>query len=446
MAPTAPRQLSLLFLAVLPLACAPAPAQDEQPELLGEERFLDIMAEVEDLRGLEFLRPVDFKTIDAQGVDDYLSGALERTGGKARLEFSGDVARHLGLVPADMDLELTMRGMLGQQIAGLYDPPTERFYVALGLHPAIERVTVAHELVHALDDQHFDLGAAMDARLPNSDWLWAYQAAAEGSATAVHNRWMVNNLGKIGAEGLREVQAQGSRGLEDAPEFLWKPLLGTYLLGASFLVRSESLTRGQTAVPKPGDADRALSEPPRSSEQILHPKKYWDTSHADEPVPLTYRIADLPEGWRTMGEDVMGELGLAQITSEGDGQGRFEPTGLLQLQFTNAAATGWGGDRHVLLGYGQRRVLVVDLVFDSEKDLEECRAALDNKAAHRGNALADVAALRGLESSGEMFDAVGPLHLRWTLYTGIDAVRAKELAASVQVEVGARATEVGAGN
>ncbi|MBI1379582.1 MAG: hypothetical protein GC161_00670 [Planctomycetaceae bacterium] len=446
MGPIAPRQLGLLFLAALPLACAPAPAQDEDQAALEDQRFQDIMAEVEDLRGLEFLRPVDFKTIDAKGVDDYLSGVLERTGGKARLDFSGDVARHLGLVPADMDLERTLRGMLGQQIAGLYDPPTERFYLALGLHPAIERVTVAHELVHALDDQHFDLGAAMDSRLSNSDWLWAYQAAAEGSATAVHNRWLVNNLGKIGAEGLREVQAQGSRGLEDAPEFLWKPLLGTYLLGASFLVHSESLTRGQTAMPKPGDADRALREPPRSSEQILHPKKYWDDDHVDEPVPVTYRIAPLPDGWRVAGEDVMGELGLARLTEEGDGQGRFEPTGLLQLQFTNPAAAGWGGDRHVLLVKDERRGLVVDLVFDTEKDLEECRAALDKKAAQRGNALADVAALRGLDSSGEMFDVMGPLHLRWTLYTGIDAVQAKELAANVQVHVGARTAKIPAGN
>ncbi len=428
-------------------------ADEPEPSVSADQTaqmFAELMAEVEALRGLEFTREVPFDRLDAAGVDRYLTTVLERTGGAERLEFQGDVAKLLGWLAPERNLEVVVRELLVDQIAGLYDPPTERFYLAEGLHPAIVRLTMAHELVHALDDQHFDLGAAMDARLNNSDALWAYQAVAEGSATLVHNRWTMQNLATLSAEDMRTVQEQTTKGLSDAPEFLWKPLLGAYLAGAAFLVRTDDVLRAQLAQPRPGDVDRALVDPPRSSEQILHPHKYWNADQRDDPIAVDLDLGGLSAGWTSMGEDTLGEIGLAFATQRAAANAAFNPLALARLRFTHPAAAGWGGDRHVLLAREGARVLVNYLVFDSEADAGECKEALFGLGEWRAEALAawarsaQTATLATPDETqaaafGEWVDTVDSKHLRWVLFVGCGQAAAREAASGVGARVNATA-------
>ena len=67
--------------------------------------------------------------------------------------------RRLGLLAADEDpIAMTLEAFLEQGIAGYYDPKTKRhFYVIDGLSGEGQRPTILHELVHALEDQYFDL-------------------------------------------------------------------------------------------------------------------------------------------------------------------------------------------------------------------------------------------------------------------------------------------------
>jgi hypothetical protein len=100
---------------------------------------------------------------------------------------------------------------------------------------------------------------------------------------------------------------------------------------------------------------RAAFDLPRSSEQILHPEKYWRDESRDDPVVL--RDEDVErllagEGLRVIHKDTFGELRVAVLTSP-EGK-RISPADmpLGPDAWTNRGAVGWGGDRFFLLAEG----------------------------------------------------------------------------------------------
>jgi hypothetical protein len=296
------------------------------------ETARSIQRDIEEIRGLEFTSDVEFERIDPDGVDAFVRREVDRQGGPERMAFQTDAARLLGWAePAD-DLLDKVVSMLREQVAGLYDPVSKRFFLASGLPDSLVRVTLAHELVHALDDQHYDLGAKILERRHDSDRAWGLHAAVEGSATVVHTRWMIANMGSFSPGEMAAIQEQGTKGMATTPDYLWKPMVGTYLFGAAFLNRTQSVAAGQMRRPPAEDIDRAMREPPQSSEQILHPQKYWDEAQFDAPIAVGLAVPSLPAGWSSMGEDTFGELGLALALDPRAGAASFQPMALMRLR------------------------------------------------------------------------------------------------------------------
>jgi hypothetical protein len=118
-----------------------------------------------------------------------------------------------------------------------------------------------------------------------------------------------------------------------------------------------------------------------SSEQILHPEKFWDPAKRDLPkgvsVPEVKGV--LGHEWRREGSGVLGELGLAVLT------GLDPPSAAAGLEaadasaWTNAAASGWGGDRWELWSDGERRVVTLVTVWDTGPDAKEFALALPER-------------------------------------------------------------------
>ncbi|MCA8978748.1 MAG: hypothetical protein H6831_03490 [Planctomycetes bacterium] len=338
----------------------------------------EIRLDLEELRGDTFRRPVTVRVTDGAGFLEHAKERVEAFTTEEQWAADGLEAKLLGLIPADMDLLATTYELLESQVGGFYDPGADTFYLMESYTGGLARVILSHELVHALDDQLFDLDAGMRGRVNSADALFAYQALCEGSAQLVSTRWVLRNAGTLSPADL-EKASLGTEQLAGAPAYLWKPLLGAYLAGNDFLDKGYRIRRRELR--KEASQGRTIAEafenPPRSSEQILHPEKYWSKDARDEPQRVTHGVA--PEGWTERGRTTLGELTLAILVDDAAalaGPDLTNPRSLLSLRYTNAAAEGWGGDEVVLLTKDDAKVLQLSTVWDTEADAQEFHDAL----------------------------------------------------------------------
>jgi hypothetical protein len=188
-------------------------------------------------------------------------------------------------------------------------------------------------------------------------------------------------MSEVSAEDLERAQGMSGDSLENTPPYLWLPLLAVYLRGEGFLVHTAGINMLARAADAE-DVERAFKTPPKSSEQVLHPEKYWKDSKQDDPVKVTIDTKHLPKGWSVEGEDTLGELYLGLLTTPPDERKGLSanPMAVIGVKYTNKASTGWGGDRLVLLKSGDQRFLELVTAWDTQKDAEEFCAVFHDDA------------------------------------------------------------------
>lgn len=262
----------------------------------------------------------------------------------------------LGLIRPDQDITALLHKLLSEQVIGLYDDDTGRMYLigeARQATPAI-RVTFAHEFTHALQDEHFNLKALNPPDSDNDDRSAAIQALVEGDATLTMTLYAIAEL--TAEERRRYVQSEsagGSNGFRDAPLVLRDELLFPYLEGLRF-VQLIHRQGGFAAV------DAAFRDPPASTEQIMHPEKYF-AREAPIAVTLPDLAASLGDGWRQTAANTLGELDVRILVEQ-----------YVDRPTAEKAAAGWGGDRYALLeDAGGRSAVVVKTVWDNRPDAGE---------------------------------------------------------------------------
>jgi hypothetical protein len=273
-----------------------------------------------------------------------------------------------------MNLLDSMLEMLATQVGGYYDPASDSFSLMDQCPRGVAGIILAHELDHALDDQLFGIDDDMLERASLTDATVAYGAVVEGSGTNVMYQWLMKHLDQADMGAYAAMEEAGRESLANAPMWFWKPMMFVYMRGASFLTRSTSMMAGVQNPADNADIATAFKDPPRSTEQVLHPEKYWEADKVEEPRQLGFEAERLPEGWEILREDVMGEVALSILTTAGaatEGLDLSNPANALTMKFTNAPADGWGGDRLVLLGRGDARFLRLVSVWDSERDAGE---------------------------------------------------------------------------
>ncbi len=349
-----------------------------------EEMTDGILKDIEVMRGKKFLRDVEVSIADKEGFFDYAMERVESMSTPERLHAEESVMKLLGLLDPKIDFLKTQLAMLEEQVGGFYDPASESFCLMDSFQGGLAQVILSHELTHALDDQLYDIDGTLARLDGNGDAQLAYQAVVEGSGTTNMNQWLLKHLGSLSME---EITASGDMGMESmmaAPECMWKPTLMVYMRGAAFLVRSDNVMMGQAVAVKNEDLHAAFTNPPRSSEQILHPEKYWDREKLDEPIRVDLDASGL-EGWRVLYEDTLGEASLALVTTPPAGRGGLDPTNpmaLLGVKYTNEQAEGWGGDRYLLLEKEGVMALHLLVTWDTERDADEFLKCLDSQKAH----------------------------------------------------------------
>lgn len=318
----------LLCLATPAIAQTPAPAR-----LLAEARA--IARQVAAIRGLPIERPIDFEVSDRASVQAYARASMARQMPSRRWADYQALLVHTGLIPPGTDLEELVVELYAEQIAGYYDPARKTFYLADWLPELLQRGVVAHEVTHALQDQHFDLERWLAEVSPTEDGSLARAAVAEGDAMASMIAYLLEPVGAA-VEDLPPLSAllEGQAGaisdaypsFQAAPPALQRLLMFPYVEGSDF-VRAALGRGGWRAV------DRLYADPPASTEQILHPERYFGAR--DEP-----RAIDLPP--EAAGEPLVrgswGEFGTALVLG----------AALADSALPALAARGWDGDRYGL--------------------------------------------------------------------------------------------------
>ena len=347
----------ILFLL---FACAPfAPSQAEAPPRPGEEKLLEevdgVMKDVERLRGMPFLQPVEKGICTAAEFKDFVLAEMKKELPEKKLRAMEAAYTALGLLPPGTDLKAEAVKLLAGQVAGYYNPETKSFKLVRGrAKGAAALIAVAHELTHALDDQYYDLEAHSDAAKGCADEEFAFGAVAEGSATILQMRYMLEGQarGRFDMKSMMEqakAEKTQAKRMESAPPTLVADLLGRYMMGMYFL------SRGNLAGARRGcgkSVEAAMFDPPLSSEQILHPEKYWDPERRDDPVRISFPRAEevMGKGWRCLEMDTLGEIQCALLARPKRFKLRIGMNAAMGNPrfWTNKAAAGWGGDRFAL--------------------------------------------------------------------------------------------------
>jgi hypothetical protein len=369
----------IVFVAALALATVVL-AQDPAEKLTqaeAEAAVTAVVPELQAIRGFAFRERVPVTVIDDRKARDYALARFRRLTPEAKIRADQTAYRLLGLLPGDVDVLKTLLDVLEEQAGGFYDPGTKSFYLLDDMPKEVTALLTAHEMTHALEDQRYDIDGRIVKVIDDDDASFALSAVIEGSATAAAAVYVANGVASgtldpdhLGAMG----EAVRTERLNAMPEVMRRQLLGPYVLGLTFLGRG-AVERLQGGFPQ-DDVDAAWAHPPRSSEQILHPEKYWDPSLRDDPkrVAIPNPSRRLGKDWTRSGSGVLGELTLGCFVGATTPQAADLASGI--VPWTNAAASGWGGDRFELWTHGDAAVVLLATVWDTAKDAAEFAAAL----------------------------------------------------------------------
>jgi hypothetical protein len=331
-----------------------------------------VAAEVAKLRGLPLKQPIPNEVVDRAALRARLlrMAAEDKTAAETAAE--AFALERWGMIPSGLDYEAMLVDLLTEQIAGYYDPDTKKLTISqsAGDDPAWAELVLAHELDHGLQDQSFDLHRFEDLPSAEGDASAARRALVEGDGIALMIEVMVTRArAKVdwtnpelaaAIEKSMSIPGTGGDKIDRAPLAIREAMLFPYRAGFAFVA---ALRRHQ-----PWSAvDAAFVRPPTSTEQVLHPERYFAD---DPPISIEARAPAALPGFAIVHTTVWGELGFdLWLRSHGvDERGAAE------------ASEGWGGDRVIVVARGGdrrpgRAVGVARIEWDSEIDAIEAAEA-----------------------------------------------------------------------
>ena len=308
---------------------------------------------LERIRKLDFERIPPVRTITAEEAREEGLAVLDEEYPAERRAADEKVLTLLGLIPASSDIRELAGTIFAEEVAGFYDDRTKAMTLVAGATGGTEgEITLAHELTHALEDQHFEIAPSSGL----DDARTARTALIEGTATVAMAEYAVRFLtggAAKRADFLDQLALvdllESSSGL---PPYVQRSLLFPYSAGARFV----------DAIGTWGPANRALRDAgPVSTEQVLHPQKY---RAGERPLPVA-RAAPPGPRWKRAAHGTIGEFDTGELVRTSDSPLR-----------ATRAAEGWGGGRYDLWQRGDRSVLALAWRWDTRRDAAEFAAAL----------------------------------------------------------------------
>ena len=361
----------LFFILCLVIAMPAAALQIDESRML--QAIDELIGTTARLRGLEPKGPIQKGIKSREEITGFMNRKINEDRQTERILLEEKMLKITGLLPEKTDYQKSMVNLLTEQVQGFYDPEERVLFIASWLPMSDQEPVMIHEITHALQDQHFDLQARFRSfrDSDNDDYLLAQQALFEGDATVLALQYTIepfkrhfSELPDLAFIMERQMEAEMSKSpvLSSTPRFLRETLIFPYGYGASFLQAIWKHNPSWEAI------NKIYSDPPTSSEQIMHPEKYYGERDNPKPVDAAAKSAKLGPEWKIPYKSVFGEFMIGQ---------------LLELHINDdrakRAAAGWGGDEVLLLenGAGQNAVWI-ETEWDTANDAEKFFDAMDD--------------------------------------------------------------------
>ena len=357
------------------------------------------MARVEVIRGLEFEETVPVEVVSRSA---FANSSGNATYSDAFRAFDNGKFEALFLIGEDEGSLDVQQANRGSTVAGYYSPSADSIVLVTDNESSlqVDEFTLGHELVHAMQDQEFDLA---NFTSQTRDGANANSGLIEGDANYVQYRYE-DRCGEGGAWNgtcLRPDTSGGGSGSGPANFGVYFLSYQPYSDGPAF-IGAQKAEGGWAAVNDLYDA------PPDSAEQVIHPERYGE----DPPTEVELND-EHAENWERVRPESrldyaeVGQSGVAAMfayplyadagntrtyisnvltpgtwlnqTESGD-VSRFDP-----LNYGFDAAAGWDGDRMHFYQNGEGESgYVWRLVWDSEDEATEFREAYDGLLSYWG--------------------------------------------------------------
>ncbi len=334
-------------------------------EVTGER----LQEEVAEAGGLPFREKVEVSFLRRDELGAYLRELFDAEYPEALARRDERLLQAFDLLPPGTgDLRALRARVLEDNVAGFYDerPGKRRLYAVSDdrSFSPMNQVILAHELRHALQDQYRTLDGFLDDDVSDfDDRRVAWISLLEGDATLIMERFVRLRLGSLGAARADEgepgagLEAAGLFDVPGAPPVVRDQLVQPYLAGLTF-ARALWARGGAEAIRE------AWVRPPASTEQVLHPEKYFGREAPRAVAPTV----EAPRDATLVSEGVLGEVLLRTLVENAG----------------DAATAGWGGDGWRLWDVRGTTALAWRSEWDTPSDALEFHAALRARFARRG--------------------------------------------------------------
>jgi len=294
-----------LWLLLVGVSLAAAQSDPRARELCGEANR--IAREITRISGMELKHEVPCDFITKDQINNFLKKRVKEVASPEEIRAEELTLKKFGLVPQDFDLAQNTVDLLTEQAAAFYDYNKKKLFITETTPSETQEPVLAHELSHALADQNFNLAKFVKQGRKNDDGATARLAVMEGQATWLMSEYLARKTGQSLKDSPALVAMMSSMSesgagqypiFDSAPLYLRTTLVFPYTKGMLF----------QNAVfQRDGQASfgEVFRKPPVSTQQIIHPEKYFADVKPTEPdLPDPH----LPRGYKGLVGGTLGEL------------------------------------------------------------------------------------------------------------------------------------------
>jgi hypothetical protein len=279
----------LVVSLLLPLfvSAAGRPGRTEDPAFGQIDSIVTILSQI---TGLKEEHTVPYGRMNQAQLRKFLSHRIHATLKPKDLEMDELTLKLFGLVPAGFDLKKETIDLLAEQAAAFYDYREKKLFLLEGASLSSEETTLAHELSHALADQHFNLEKFVDDDSASDDENLAHTAVVEGQASWLMLAYQMRRQGVneppspamlATIENSADASTSDYPVLNGSPLYIQQSLMFPYAQGTRFF---EDVYRrfGQKAF------SAVFTDPPSDSAQIIHSERYFAHVKPTAPTPPSF--------------------------------------------------------------------------------------------------------------------------------------------------------------